>query len=217
VVKILDAAHYFDIAPLETILVDFIKSSLGIVNVFPIVTIAISQKFDQLLEHCIEYMCDHANEVVRHESFKGLSSKVMLLLCKSSNLKIREIDLFLGVNKWYEHNQDQIPETVVKSIFQEIRYPLIPKADLVNIVRPTKMADPTLYTAALEYHLFPDKYAGPPNQITNREGISHCFLYTNVTPSYIDVTNTSEGIIIRRIGSHSARLWGLCAIQVYPI
>ena len=216
VIKILDAAHYFDIAPLETMLVNFIKSSLGVVNVFPIVAIATSKKFDQLLEHCLKYMHDQADEVVRHESFNSLSSEVILLFCKSSDLKIREIDLFTGVAKWYEHNQDQVPENVVKSIFQEIRYPLIPKVDLVNIVRPTKMADPSLYTAALEYHLFPDKYAGPSNQTTDREGLSLCFSYTNVTSSYVHVDDTSEGILIRRIGSHQLQPWGLCAIQVYP-
>jgi len=216
VIKILDAAHYFDIAPLETMLVNFIKSSLGVVNVFPIVAIATSKKFDQLLEHCLKYMHDQADEVVRHESFNSLSSEVILLFCKSSDLKIREIDLFTGVAKWYEHNQDQVPENVVKSIFQEIRYPLIPKADLVNIVRPTKTADPSLYTAALEYHLFPDKYAGPSNQTTDREGLSLCFSYTNVTSSYVHVDDTSEGILIRRIGSHQLQPWGLCAIQVYP-
>ena len=214
IVQILVAAHYFDIALLETMLVNFIKSSLGIMNVFPIVAIATHQKFDQLFEHCFKFMCDHADEVVQHGSFKSLSGKIILLFCKSSDLKIREMDLFLGVVEWYKHNQDQVAKTVVKNIFQEIRYPLIPKADLVNIVRPTKMADPSLYTAALEYHLFPDKYAGPPHQITDRTALSYAYIYANHTPSYIDLTKTSEGIAISRIGH--VQTWGLCSIQVFP-
>ena len=216
IVQILVTAHYFDIALLETMLVDFIKNSLGIVNVFPIVAIAIRQKFDQLFEHCLEFMCDHADEVVQHESFKSVSSEIILLLCKSSEFRIKELNLFLAVVEWYKHNQDQVPETVVKSIFQEIRYPLIPKSDLVNTVRPTKMADPSLYTAALEYYLFPDKYEGPQSQIIHRKCPSQDSLFINVTPLYMDVTKTSDGVIISRYGNSRFRAWGLCIAQVYP-
>ena len=177
IVQLLEAAHYSDVSPLETMLVDFIKASFVIMNIFPIISMACRQKFDQLLEYCIEFMCDHANEVGQHEKFKMLSSEIVLTLCKSSELKIKELDLFLGVVKWYKPRQDLIPKSVVKSVFQAIRYPLILKSDLVITARPTKMADMSLCTAALEYHLFPDKYEGPQSQIISRKCISQESLF----------------------------------------
>ena len=113
IVQILDAAHYFNIATLETILVDFVKNSLEVINIFFFVSIATFKKFDHLLEHCLEFMYDHADEVAHNENFKKISSEIILFFCKTSNLNIEELDLFLAVVEWYKH-QDQVPETVLR-------------------------------------------------------------------------------------------------------
>jgi len=217
IIQILDAAHYLNIASLEEILVEFVKNSLDVMNVFFFVNIATHKTFsNQLLEHCLEFMYDRADEVVLNENFKKLSNEVILLLCKSSDLNIKELDLFLAIVEWYKH-QYQVSETVVRSIFQEIRYPLIPKSDLVQRVRPTKMADPILYTAALEYHLFPDAYEGPQIQISSRKHRPEGIKYTNDTPRYMHVHRNSDAIVIKRIANgHSQGVCGLCTIQVYP-
>jgi len=217
IIKILDAAHYLNIASLEEILVEFVKNSLDVMNVFFFVNVATHKTFsNQLLEHCLEFMYDHANEIFHNENFKKLSNEVILLLCKSSDLNIKELDLFLAVVEWYKH-QDQVSETVVRSIFQEIRYPLIPKSDLVQRVRPTKLADPSLYTAALEYHLFPDTYEGPQIQISSRKHRPEGIIYTNVTPRYMRVHRNSDGIVIKRVANNQLQgIYGLCTIQVYP-
>jgi len=156
-------------------------------------------------------MYNNAEEVTNDENFRTLSSDIIISFCKSSDLKIREIDLFLAVVDWYRYHQDQIPDTVVKNIFQEIRYPLIHRSDLVNTVRPTKMADPSLYTAALEYHLFPDIYKGPESQIIPRK-CQPRYVYENATPECLDVSETPKGLVL--INNHLGD--ALCIIQVQP-
>jgi len=99
IVELLEAAHYFDVAPLLTILVEFFKKSLVVRDIFPILVIAIHKNFDWLLEMCLEFMYEHAELVAKDENFKTLTSEVIISYCKSSDLKIREIDLFLaGLN-----------------------------------------------------------------------------------------------------------------------
>ena len=215
IVQLLEGAHYFDIASLVTILVDFFRKSLMVKDIFPILEISIDKSFDWLFELCLEFMYNHAEEVAHDENFRSLSSKVLISFCKSSDLNIRENDLFLAVVEWYKHNQDQVPETVVKIVFQEIRYPLIPTSDLVNVVRPTKMADPGLYTAALEYRLFPDKYEGPQSQIIPRK-YQPWYLYKNVTPGFVDVSESPEGLVITRNHHMTRQGYALCLVQVQP-
>jgi len=47
-------------------------------------------------------------------------------------------------------------------IKREICYPLISNIDLASKVGPTDMADPTIYTAALEYHIDASLYIEDP-------------------------------------------------------
>ena len=177
--EVLEAAHYFDIASLVEQLIGFVTDSLNSTNIVDIILFAKNSKFPQLFKNCLSYIYDHADSVAHDISFTNLSSDIVLSFCKSSDLKIKEVTLFESILLWYEH-QDLIPGTVLKEIFQEIRYPLISEIDLVNIVRPMKVVDTDLYTAALEYHLVPDKYRGPINQITNRRHAPQNLKYVNV-------------------------------------
>ena len=204
--KVLDAAHYFNVASLEDKLINFIVNSLNLVNIFAIISFARSSKFPQLFKRCLSFMYNHADKIAFNANFKHLSSEIVLTFCKSSELKIKEVKLFLAVVEWYNY-QDQLPETIIKSMFQEIRYPLMSEADLINIVRPTKMVDPALYTAALEYHLLPGKYKGSISQIIVRKYPPHDFKCINMS-----VIENDSGIEIFKTGKRN----GLCTILVYP-
>ena len=213
--EVLEAAHYFNIASLEEQLIGFVSSSLNCTNIVDIILFAKNSKFPQLFKNCLSYMYDHADSVARDISFTHLSSDIVLTFCKSSDLKIKEVTLFQSILLWYEH-RDLIPGTVLKEIFhQEIRYPLISEIDLVNIVRPMKIVDPDLYTAALEYHLVPDKYRGSINQITNRRHAPQNIKYINVNQQYMTVSDNNNGITITKTEGFLS--WnGLCAILVHP-
>jgi len=112
-----------------------------------------------------------------------------------------------------EH-QEHLSETVVKSIFKEIRYPLISEVDLFSKVRPTKLADSYLYSAALEYHIFPDQYEGPSIQITNRKLVPQNIKYINANYLCMVVCENDGLNICKTDGVYG---WNaLCAILVCP-
>ena len=211
--SILDAARFFNVAAVEDKVAEFVAKSLDNKNFYSILNIAINKKFDQLLEQCITYMYTNANELVRSSGFCSLPAEVVLMLCKSSDLDIKEIDLFLALVDWHSH-QSEVSEDVVKAIFQEVRYPLISKDDLYNKVRPTKVADSSLYTAALEYYLFPKKYNGPSIQITSRQSIIPKVSFNNLTPNTVTMTESSKGTTFTKIGKSA---WnGMCLAEVHP-
>jgi len=164
----LGAAMHFKITSLVLKLIVFTTVSLDCSNAISIATFACERNCSQLLDSCLKYMCVNASDIVHDPDFIELPHEVVLALCKSSDLNVSEIDLFLAVNKWQQHNQ-KIAKAVTKNIFREIRYPLISSIDLVRKVAPTNMADPSLYTAALEYHIDASLYRGPISQLVSRK------------------------------------------------
>ncbi|XP_065887888.1 kelch-like protein 17 isoform X2 [Dysidea avara] len=164
----LGAAMHFKITSLVTKLVIFTTASLDSSNVISVTIFAHERNCGQLLDNCLKYMCANASDVVHHSDFIKLPHEVVLAFCKSSDLNVSEIDLFLAVNEWQQHNQ-KVTKAIIKNIFREIRYPLISSTDLVRKVAPTDMADPSLYIAALEYHVYTNIYQGPINQLIPRK------------------------------------------------
>ena len=165
---ILAAAMHFKIASLVTKLTIFTAGSLEDSNVIPVVIFACDRNCSQLLDSCMKFMCANASDIIHDPGFIKLPHEAVLEFCKSSDLSVSEIDLFLAVNEWQQHNQ-KVARAVIKNIFREIRYPLISNFDLASQVAPTEMADPGLYTAALEYHVDASLYRGPVSQLVTRK------------------------------------------------
>jgi len=164
----LGAAMHFKITSLVTKLITFTAASLDSSNVISITIFVCERNCSQLLDSCLKHMCANASDVLHDPDFIKLPHEVVLEFCKSSDLNISEIDLFLAVHEWQQHNQ-KVARAVVKSIFREIRYPLISGFDLASKVAPTEMADPSLYIAALEYHIDATLYRGPVSQLVTRK------------------------------------------------
>ena len=212
--NILDTARFFNVSSVEVKIADFIARSLNIKNFFSIINVAIDKKFDQLLEHCLIFMDGNAHELVTASNFSSLPAEVVLKICQSSDLDIKEVELFLALVEWYNHKKSEVSEDAVRCIFQEVRYPLISRDDLYDKVRPTKMADGDLYIAALEYHLFPKKYDGPSIQVSSRQGIVQKAAFTNLTPNTITMTESPSGTIFTKVGKSA---WnGMCLAEVHP-
>ena len=75
---------------------------------------------------------------------------------------------------------------------------MISNIDLVNKVSPTDMADPSLYTAALEYHIDASLYRGPMCQLVTRK--CHKVTCTKSKPEH------AEGINLIMISTMMASL-----------
>ena len=207
--SILEATHYFNVAVLENKCVDFITSLLNIESCCTIAIFANDKRFDGLLEKCLAFMYSNAYNVTKDPSFKNMPSELMLKFCQSSDLCIREIDLFTAAIEWYRHHKANLSDKTIKKIFQQIRYPLIPVSDLLEKVRPTKIADSTLYTLALEFHHMPNKYDGPKIQLVRRKSK---FDFINLTTDTVTIHMHDSRSIIEKSRSND---WnGLCAAQV---
>ena len=188
--KILSAASYFKVTSLEANLINHVASSLNASNVLPVTVIASDKNWSQLLAHCLKLMCANAKDMVRDPNFSKLPEKIVLDFCKSSELNISEIDLFLAVVDWQKHNK-KVTKAVAKNVLREIRYPLISNIDLVTKVASTGLVDQTLYTAALEYHVASTEYKGPPTQLVKRKHQPSGLLHSH---SSIGEAESSTGI-----------------------
>ena len=208
--SILEAAHYFNVAVLENKCVDFIATSLDIENCCAIATFANNKKLDSLLGKCLTFMHSYAYKVIQSTNFKDLPDELIIKFCQSSDLRVEELQLFLAVVKWYQHQKKELTDNTVRKIFQQIRYPLISVSHLLEKVRPTKCADSSLYTSALEFHHMPSKYEGPKIQLVNRKFID----FVNYTTNTMAIDNVDTSVSITKI-STSSNWDGLCATQVY--
>ena len=151
--SLLQVAHYFNIAALEIKCNKMLIDSLDVnCNFSSIITFAVEHQLDLLIKQCCEFMEINANKVIHSLEFTTLPLPMILAFVKSSNLEVREVDLFLAVANWFRHQENILSADDKKQVFQLIRYPLISLNDLLEEVKPSKLADQNLYTAALEYH-----------------------------------------------------------------
>ena len=217
--SIIDTAHYFNIATLENKSFDLIATSLDIENCCAIATFAYNKMFDSLLEKSLTFMYSNAYTVIKNIAFKNLPSELMLRFCQSSDLCVKEMHLFLAVVEWCQYQQNKLSDDTIKNVLQQIRYPLISTSDLISKVRPTKVADSVLYTAALKFHLI-QKYDGPKIQLVRRKLLD--FKTVNLTSSTMAVHEDGPLICITKKSGSSG--WnGLCAVHMslteyqYPV
>ena len=212
--NILEAACYFNIASLETRSADFIAGMINVENCCNIATAASAKKFDALLGKCLEFIIINCHKIIENSTFYNLSSEIVLTICQSSSLCVNEIDLFLALINWLKKQEKKISKIDREKLFKEIRYPMISVDNLLEKVRPTKLADPILYTLALEYHHKPAKYDGPPNQLVPRKYFSKFFEIKNITPGTIVCSSKGTSVTITKIGRSN---WdGLCVLKVCP-
>ena len=209
--KLLEAANYFVVGMLEVRCVGCINDTLNIENCCQIATEAHDKGLKLLLEKCFSFMFINAIEVIKSPQFKDIPFEILLTFLESTDIHAPELGLFLAVVEWYKHQNGQFSD-ITKSIFRSIRYPLISKHDLICTVKKVKEIDSALYVAALEYHLEPEEYSGPLEQITPRQP---CFEVISVTPDTVELERTKNEVTILRVGPYDQK--GLCAVKVCPL
>ena len=116
---------------------------------------------------------------------------MLLKFYQSSDLSVKETNLFLAVVDWCLHQKANITDGIIKKVFQQIRYPLILASDLLEKVHPTKLVDLLLYTAAPNFHHMPNKCDGPKTQLVRRKSHND-FNVVNLTTSTIAVNKMAH-------------------------
>ncbi|XP_065887530.1 BTB/POZ domain-containing protein 9-like isoform X3 [Dysidea avara] len=193
--NLLHAAHYFDVSLLEIKCTEMIAASLDMHNYSKLATIASQQQFDFLHKQCLQFLETNISKIINFEEFNTLPADYMLQVCNSSELYIKELDLFLGITKWYNHQQYDLPQNIARDIFKVIRYPLIFASDLLEKVGPMNMADADLYRAALAYRLNLDGYNGPPIQLQPRK----YFITFRSDNDDVEIQQTAKGTVITKL------------------
>ena len=211
---LLQAAHYFNMATLETKCGEILISTLDddVHGSFSsIVTFAVEHQLDLLFKQCFEFMESNADKVINTLEFNILPLRMLRDFVKSSNLEVREIDLFLAVAKWLEHQQNEISADDKKQVFQSIRYPLISLSDLIEKVRPSKLADQALYTAALEYHCMSKV---TKSEFSQDQLIVRKYYFDFSSPSGLSVEQTVDGTVITLTKDTRTRLCTMAEISL---
>ena len=178
------AARYFNVVALEAKCIDAIAVSLNHLNCCKFTIFAVEQQLDVLLEQCYVYMQDNMDKIIDTPEFICLPAESIIKICNNSELCIKELHLFFAVQEWSENHKATLSEETIKNVFQLIRYPLIHIAKLIEVVGPSNQADPYLYKTALEYHILPNNFSGPQDQIKLRK-------------YYFDFHTTSTGMLIK--------------------
>jgi len=177
-----------------------IVASIDLHNYSNIITIAFQQQLDPLFKRCFKVMEAKASEIICTSGFLNLPLSIMAAFIESSNLEVKEVELFLMLVKWCYHQGDSLAITKIKYIFEKIRYPLISVVDLLDKIRPTNMADPDLYKAALEYHHMPEKFVGPEKQIELRK-----FHLKFLGSEGLQIEYTAKGTLITKTANISTK------------
>ena len=97
--SLLLAAHYFNVAALETKCIETITDSLNELNCCKIIIFAMQKQLDTLLKQCYAYMQNEICKVINAPDFKSLPVEIVTEICSNSDLCIKELDLFFAINK----------------------------------------------------------------------------------------------------------------------
>ena len=210
--SLLQVAHYFNIATLEVKCSKMLVDSLDVnCNFSSIITFAVEHQLDLLIKQCFEFMEINADKVIHSLEFTTLPLCMILALVKSSNLEVREVDLFLAVANWFRHQENVLSADDKKQVFQLIRYPLISLNDLLEKVGPSKLADCNLYFAALEYHQSEIcAFEFSQDQLTVRK-----YYFNFVMVPGLSIEHTGKGTVISVTDSNDGHL--LCTMaEIFP-
>ena len=205
--SLLLAAHYFNVAALETKCIETITDSLNELNCCKIIVFAMQEQLDTLLKQCYVYMQNEICKVINAPDFKSLPVEIVTEICSNSDLNIKELDLFFAINEWSDYHTGTLSEDTIKNVLQLIRYPLIYPSDLVEKVGPSNHADPYLYRTALEYHVCPSNFCGPEDQIKIRK---YYFGFRSSSKGLLNIEHNSKGTFITNLNEAEEQPGNYC-------
>ena len=147
---------------LESLLIDCVNyalASLSVDNVCDMLITADVNEDDlhggaaeapQLKERCVEFICEHAQQVLETEGFLYLPDHLVAMLVQRDDLAAPEIDIFQAVSRWV--HADQASRTsVAHDITQHLRLPLLSFRQIMKDVKPTGLVAMEQWLEALDY------------------------------------------------------------------
>eukprot|EP01080_Neovahlkampfia_damariscottae_P005196 gene5196-8802_t len=165
VLEILHLSEKFNIRSLSALCCDFIQINLDFNNVS--LVLEIISKYNQcqrLYQYCLKFIDKNILSVLKSKSFTDLSEELVILVISRDEIEIstnEEIEIFNAVLNWAKNNsksQEVMNLTkVAEKILPHIRFPLMPKAHLTNVIEPSKFVPQYLLMEAYKNQLVPQQ------------------------------------------------------------
>ena len=133
--EIFSLAHQYGFTELEEDILNYLKKTVNITNVFIIYDLATLYHLDDLTDVCCSFINQNTAQLFNHESFYNLSSATLKQMIKRDLFCAQEIDIFKSVKEWSARN----PNEEIEDIISAICLPLISNNDLLNVVRKSSL------------------------------------------------------------------------------
>lgn len=92
----------------------FLEVLLSVENCFEILNAASLYSLDDLIQTCFTFMDGQSMELIKHETFKTISSTLLCTLLKRDTFYAPEIDIFVAVKDWIINNPACDPKVIDK-------------------------------------------------------------------------------------------------------
>eukprot|EP00096_Caligus_rogercresseyi_P011835 TRINITY_DN4795_c0_g1_i4.p1 TRINITY_DN4795_c0_g1~~TRINITY_DN4795_c0_g1_i4.p1 ORF type:complete len:629 (-),score=167.77 TRINITY_DN4795_c0_g1_i4:651-2537(-) len=131
-IEILELADIYGFQNLETSISEYLESNLNEKNVCYIYDTASLYDLRTLSAACLAFLDQKASNVILDESFTTLSPAALKNIISRDSFCAAEVDIFKAIVRWAQVNPSDSGHA---DILQYIRLPLMPTADLLNVVR----------------------------------------------------------------------------------
>jgi len=141
---------------------EFIQSNIDYNNVCMVLKFINGFNCPRLFQYCIQFIDKNILKVLTCHSFLEVTEELLITIIRRDELEVKpneEICVFQGVLSWIKQNAKLKEQNakVGEKIFPHIRFPLMPKEDLTNIVEPSEIVDQELLMEAFKNHLVPQQ------------------------------------------------------------
>jgi hypothetical protein len=158
----LELSEKFKLNSLKILTVDFLTINLEINNVCLVLKEIESYNCTQLYQDCIRFIDVNIKKVLKTEKYLELPENLIIEIIKRDELclkKEEEILIFHSIHNWLlENSKSNFGE--YKNILNHIRFPLMSKSDLSEIVEPKHIVPQELLMEAYKHHLVPSQSIG---------------------------------------------------------
>lgn len=149
VLDVLGLSNLYGFIELKAEISNYLKNSLNLENVCNILDASLLYELNSLTQSCFLYFDAHAEEILKHESFKYLFKDSLCLLLSRDSFFASEISIFEGVRGWIEYNCD-LNQKDIREVVSTVRLPLISLEDLLNVVRSSQLLEPNQLLDAIQ-------------------------------------------------------------------
>ena len=133
IIDLLNAAHKYDLLPLQNTISSYLESIINIENVTLIYDVACLYSLVSLKQKCLVFIDHNAVDVLAAESFVSLSETSLVAVISRDSFYAPEINIYKAVVNWIKNDKKDLSNN--HNILNFVRLPLIGLHDLFHIVR----------------------------------------------------------------------------------